>query len=412
MHRLRITGIVRQAEHLRRALASPLTAEQRDDLVRHVARTLHDVDAILAQHGATPKHLPAQSQHAYRFLMQTDLSKVATVTSTEIADDASPPRPETVTFRGIKAFLEQTLDNVARRVHERTIDAGATRDVIRRTAERLDHSMTRDGLEALHLTPQTRQLVAWYRYFSDEESFNDYVAAVGRAQAALASVQVSTGETPVPHDTGRKPMPRGWRPPVLPHFRPSSHLYRWRGFADATRIVFDTPMIAVDDAVWRAIADQIRGTRAHRRAIADAMESDAYQSVLVELDAAGGVVEQTRGMVYDLAASFRRVDERYFRGAVPRPKLIWNRRLTGRKFGHYDFVRDLICISSTLDHPKVPEFVLDHVMHHELLHKKHGLRWHNNRRHAHTPEFRNEERAFHRYADADHFLNHIHTHLR
>jgi hypothetical protein len=44
-------------------------------------------------------------------------------------------------------------------------------------------------------------------------------------------------------------------------------------------------------------------------------------------------------------------------------------------------------------------------MHHELLHKKHGLRWERGRSHAHTGEFRREERMFEKYHEADQYLH-------
>jgi len=135
-----------------------------------------------------------------------------------------------------------------------------------------------------------------------------------------------------------------------------------------------------------------------------AMMNGEYKAMLADLQAATGAVHKTRGLTHDLAESFERVNREYFDGEMPRPALVWNRTLTGRKFGHYDFIHDRICVSRSLDHPDVPAFVLDHVMHHELLHKKHGFRFHGNRQHAHTPEFRAEEKKFHHYREADEFL--------
>lgn len=74
---------------------------------------------------------------------------------------------------------------------------------------------------------------------------------------------------------------------------------------------------------------------------------------------------------------------------------------TGRKFGHYDAIRDAIMISSTLDRGDVPEFVVDFVVYHELLHKKLGGVWRNGRREAHTDEFRAEERRFAHFDEAE-----------
>ena len=86
-------------------------------------------------------------------------------------------------------------------------------------------------------------------------------------------------------------------------------------------------------------------------------------------------------------------------------RLHWNRTFTRCTFGHYDFVHDRLWVSTTLDRPDVPDYVLDHVMHHELLHKKHGFRWRSGQQHTHIPEFRREERRFKHYHEANRFLD-------
>jgi hypothetical protein len=142
-------------------------------------------------------------------------------------------------------------------------------------------------------------------------------------------------------------------------------------------------------------------------AIEKAQMSDGYQAVLLDFENAQGRVEQTGGATHDLAESFERVNKAYFDGRIERPRLAWIRTPTGSVFGHYDSIHDRLCISSTLDHPGVPAFVLDHVMHHELLHKKHGTTWRDNRRHSHTPAFRKDEKAFHRFGEANQFLSRV-----
>jgi predicted metal-dependent hydrolase len=72
--------------------------------------------------------------------------------------------------------------------------------------------------------------------------------------------------------------------------------------------------------------------------------------------------------------------------------------------GHYDYFRDIVMLSVTLDAPDVPDFVIDYVMYHELLHKAMGAEVVNGRRYAHTPAFREAERKFPRYDEAEAFL--------
>jgi hypothetical protein len=118
-----------------------------------------------------------------------------------------------------------------------------------------------------------------------------------------------------------------------------------------------------------------------------------------------GVDDRTQGRCTDLEVVFDRVNRTYFDGALERPRLLtWNAMITRVKMGHYDFLRDAVMLSVTLDAPDVPDYVVDYVMYHELLHKKSGEKVVNGRHHTHTPAFREAERAFSHYAKAQAFL--------
>jgi hypothetical protein len=56
-------------------------------------------------------------------------------------------------------------------------------------------------------------------------------------------------------------------------------------------------------------------------------------------------------------------------------------------------------VNCLLDDPKVPAFVLEGTMHHEMLHMLTDTRVVNGRRVVHTREFRSAERAFERFSD-------------
>jgi hypothetical protein len=98
------------------------------------------------------------------------------------------------------------------------------------------------------------------------------------------------------------------------------------------------------------------------------------------------------------------VNAAYFDGAMPRPRLTWNQTPTHRKFGHYQTTTDTVMVSLSLDAASVPAYALDFVMYHELLHKQLGVKVVNGRRYAHTPAFREAERTFKRYDDAQKVL--------
>jgi hypothetical protein len=148
------------------------------------------------------------------------------------------------------------------------------------------------------------------------------------------------------------------------------------------------------------LAEQIFQKSRNRQQVQEAMLSESYQKILTELDLLSGIVEQTMGVCYDLVVSFDRINATYFNGSLSRPRLVWSQTFTSRKFGHYDRTHDTVMVSMSLDKKNVPEYVTDFIMYHELLHKTLGITWNKYRKAAHTPQFLDDERRFHRYDEA------------
>jgi hypothetical protein len=90
-----------------------------------------------------------------------------------------------------------------------------------------------------------------------------------------------------------------------------------------------------------------------------------------------------------LESSFNRVNDGFFYGMVEQPNLGLS---TGtRTLGHYDYGTDTITVTKhLLDH----QDLLDYVMYHEILHKKHKFKSKNGRHYHHTSEFRKKEKEF------------------
>lgn len=108
-------------------------------------------------------------------------------------------------------------------------------------------------------------------------------------------------------------------------------------------------------------------------------------------------VKIIKGFYRDLDKSFERVNKEYFKGCMEKPVLTWSSRRAKRTLGRYDPERDVVSITRMLDSPTVPEELLDFIMYHELLHKKHGVKVKGSRRRIHTPEFRKDEKRFRNY---------------
>jgi hypothetical protein len=114
-----------------------------------------------------------------------------------------------------------------------------------------------------------------------------------------------------------------------------------------------------------------------------------------------------RGRVHDLDQLFAQLNSAYFNGTLARPQLSWSRGRPRRVLGHHDHVHNTIIISRTLDSPRIPRFVLEYVLYHEMLHVRHPPGRQGDRAVYHSPAFRADERRFERYDEALKWLEQI-----
>ncbi|MFQ5591408.1 MAG: hypothetical protein ACE5HE_09620 [Phycisphaerae bacterium] len=385
MRRLRIKGLVKVADSVRRELSQPLSSAQKKRLRETVMTSLRQVDRIVAKHGVTVDHFPEPTRRAYRFLATLDFDAI-TSQVTAVPDVAARGN---VSLVGLKSYLDGVLASLAQPVPADKADE--LHEAIRSANENIEDHLQINSLIAMDLTTQCRSIRGWLAFFAERENFDAYLAAMQRARPAFESAIGSNAR---------------FSTPAVIEFRPTHGLYRVRGYSNATRAVLVTPMICFTDEQFQSVAEAAINC-GPKQALVKAASSEEYQGIQAELEALCGVEERTAGIHRNLEASFNRVVATYFGGSLPRPRLTWSKAFTGRKFGHYDPVRDTVMISCTLDRADVPEYVLDSVMHHELLHKKLGVGWHSGRMTSHTPEFREQERLFTRLREAEAILRRL-----
>jgi hypothetical protein len=114
-----------------------------------------------------------------------------------------------------------------------------------------------------------------------------------------------------------------------------------------------------------------------------------------------------RGKVYNLDEMFSQLNAQYFEGRLERPLLSWSQARARRVLGHHDHVHGAIIISRVLDSPRIPRFVIEYVLYHEMLHVKHPPRRLSGRTIYHGQQFRSDERRFHRFEEALKWLEEI-----
>lgn len=171
---------------------------------------------------------------------------------------------------------------------------------------------------------------------------------------------------------------------------------------------------ALLDEVARFALGTLRGA-ARRRALAairehfrEHTESPRGRSALPR---PRRTVLRPRGHCYDLRQLRDEVNQRYFGGQL-KVHITWGkvpaRRASDRRvrkrsihLGTYTEELNLVRIHRKLDQPWVPRFVVESVVHHEMLHAALPATLKDGRRRVHTPEFRRRERQFERFREAE-----------
>ena len=380
---LRINGIVRLANTVRSRLSGPISDADLAALREHVERNIASVGRALAEHRATEASLPTPSRRAMAFLKSVDWSRAQM--AGQMAGRARVSRR--FGWKGLTRHFEIILHNLWVAGSEPATDE--VHGAIVRLSRHIESGIQRHGEENLELSDGTAGIRGWLMFFTNKDNLKRYVDGLQLARAALSAALER-------HWPGR-------RQAIC--FRPMEAIYQVKATSQTCPLHLPTPMIAflAGDFGWLA---KLIGRRDSvvRQEVVKAMEREDYQAVRRELDRLGGLRSHLGGVHHSLETVFARVNERFFRGLMPRPRLVWSVVITARKFGHYDQLHDTLLISATVDRADVPEFVVDFLMYHELLHKEMGVDRSGGRAYAHTPEFRAAERRFPQYAEAEAYL--------
>lgn len=163
---------------------------------------------------------------------------------------------------------------------------------------------------------------------------------------------------------------------------------------------------APDDAL-RAVAtfaSSRRGTPRSREALARIREHFSGHCATAPAARTRKPVLRPEGDVYDLREIRDELNREYFGGRL-KVGITWGKaaangrcaRRTAKRtiqLGSYSYEDKLIRLHRLLDNPRVPRYVVEAVVYHELLHAALPPVVKNGRRHVHTPEFHRRERLF------------------
>lgn len=134
-------------------------------------------------------------------------------------------------------------------------------------------------------------------------------------------------------------------------------------------------------------------------------QSDVHEKSLSNRKERGRkIITTSKGEAYDLDNIFTFLNQFYFAGSLPKPVLTWSAKKTFRILGHHDATHSTIVISKSLDDKKIPRYVVEFIVYHEMLHIKHPTVHHNGRRYNHTPIFRRDEEQFAYFEEAEKWI--------
>jgi hypothetical protein len=169
---------------------------------------------------------------------------------------------------------------------------------------------------------------------------------------------------------------------------------------------------AADRTTVKALAQFLHNPTPHSRALVDEFIRDHYDLIEAMAREAPAVeAGSAKGAHRDLTKIMANVMRDYgFR--LPGMKIQWSsRRRAGRgcssiRFGSYCRRAKTIRIHPDLDQPDVPEFFVEYIVYHELLHALFPPTG-GQRRQIHGAEFKRFEKKFRRFEEALHYEKHF-----
>jgi len=400
---VRIKGLVALMNDVRERMSAGIPPERADDFRAMVTDGVRTVEAICRKNHITPDALPAPSRRAYAYLKGLDLKHLPPPATGEMVA-GGVATPKTVRLTGVVATCDHYLVKFALLTRDNPpvwdadqVDVRRLTTELRADAEGIAALCREEGATPADLPTQSRRAYQWLAFLGDPDNLAAHLATLTEAYRTAR-----TG-------AAQKPLSLAQRKLSLHiEFYATSHLYRSHIESDGITITANEGFIGAPYPVIQAlIYTALRHPeKKHAAQIKAYSATDAFDEIVLSLEMmTADLSVNTQGQHYDLGAVFDRVNAAYFAGALSSPRLTWNKTLTHRKFGHYQFNTDTVMLSLSLDDASVPTYVVDFVMYHELLHKSLGVKLVNGRRHAHTTDFRNAERRFAQYDKAKAFLS-------
>jgi hypothetical protein len=266
---------------------------------------------------------------------------------------------------------------------------------LHKTTNQIETICTKHQLTPTALAKPSRNAYTWMKFLTNPNNLQLHFDTLVRSIAISQEIIKTQG-------SGQ----------IFIEFTHGSNLYKFRTINNLTTLNISESFIHSSNQVLTAVLQ----TALHQKN-ATASEiirkfslSEECSDVLLELDLIVQIATETaQGNIYNLDHLLSTINHKYFAGAMSKPHLMWSSILSHRKLAHYERTRDRIVISKILDHKSIPQYLIEFILYHELLHKHHGIQWLNGKCMVHTPEFKRSERKFSQFQAAEDFLKQLAT---
>ncbi len=174
-------------------------------------------------------------------------------------------------------------------------------------------------------------------------------------------------------------------------------------------ILRDAPLEILESVLAMLLSKLLRRPlpQVYRRGYRDYVEQASLRDDILRVRGERGRkrLSAEKGNHHQLNPLFAKLNRLYFGDRVRVRHLSWSPRKSRRVLGHYDPAHQAIILNRRLDHSKVPGFVVEFVLFHEMLHAFLGEVRCGGRNHFHHPAFREAERQFPDYHRAKAFID-------
>ncbi|NJM67906.1 MAG: M48 family metallopeptidase [Acaryochloris sp. RU_4_1] len=396
---MRIRGLVKASHKVRDQLKFGIPVNEVPQFKQYIIVSIHATEQICATAKIKPNQLPLPSRKAYQFLKGVDLKNLPILQHSN-----SLQSQKRISIRQIRPQHQLIQHRIAQIAQLNTNKGQTLIQLLQQTTQEIEDLCDRQQATPANLTGQSRQIYCWLKFLLRDDHLSIHIRAVHQFQAL---VQHTLAQKKSLNDKIKQLKNiNNWTIELTN----MSALYRCQLGSDLWAIKINEGFILAASSVMQAIVESLLFGKSPKTThiLNDFSLSEEFAELLLSIELSVDELEETaQGSSYNLDEIFEAVNCTYFSSTLDKPKLCWSRTYSKRKFGHYEPTRDQVVISLNLDAKRVPRYVVEFVMYHELLHKVHGLRTQNGRQRVHSPAFRVDERQFKQYSKAQEYLNHL-----